>query len=160
MVLAHAPGLAAGHTGEVADAGLAAGIVSAGSVAGGYLGGVLVGKTGRRWSIALPMLSQTAAISALLVVSSSAAAIISLGIIGLSYGILIAAIPATVRSMWGTDGFAEAYGKVFTAWGVAGLIGPAAAGILFDATHSYVAALTIAGSLSAMSAALSSRLPE
>lgn len=158
MVLAHAPGVAAHHNGTMANAGLAAGVVSAGSVVGGYLGGILAGKISQRWSIALPMLTQTAAIAALMAIASSASAIIALGFIGLSYGVLIAAVPAAVRNIWGSVRFAEVYGRVFTAWGLAGLIGPFIAGVLYDASGSYDAALATASVLSLASAGLSSRL--
>jgi MFS family permease len=157
MVLAHAPGIAAGLSGPTASAGLASGVVSGGSVVGGYLGGVLAERLSRRWSIALPLVVQSAAVMALLTVSALSLVISALGVIGLCYGALISAVPAVVRQTWGDGRFADAYGKVFTAWGIAGLAGPAAAGFLFDLTDHYALALVAACALSLAGAVLTLR---
>jgi len=44
-----------------------------------------------------------------------------------------------------------AYGRIFLAWGAAGLLAPVAAGTLFDQTGSYAGALVIAATLSVIS---------
>jgi OFA family oxalate/formate antiporter-like MFS transporter len=43
------------------------------------------------------------------------------------------------------------YGRVFTAWGSAGVLGPLIAGSLFDWTGSYQMALFVAGALAMVS---------
>lgn len=148
MVLAHAPAIAAWREGSADQAGLVSGAVSVGSVAGGYLGGVMgVWISGPR-SIALPMLVQGAALASLSVVTGLPATAFILGLAGLCYGVLIAAIPAEVRRIFGPQGFAQSYGKVFSAWGIAGIVGPVTAGSLYDLTLGYGAALGVAAALS------------
>lgn len=154
MILAHAPNIAIALSGPAADASLAAGVVSGGSIAGGYLGGLLAGRFSKRLSIALPMLTQAFAAVVLLVSSTLPSVIGALSIVGLCYGALISVIPGVVRNLWETDGFAVAYGKVFTAWGIAGLAGPIVAGFLFDITGTYSASLVITATFSMAAAVL------
>ncbi|MDE0787334.1 MAG: hypothetical protein OSB06_01525, partial [SAR324 cluster bacterium] len=54
----------------------------------------------------------------------------------------------------------QIYGRVFTAWGLAGLVGPWLAGLLYDVTGDYTLALLVAAAsstLSVMAAYLISR---
>jgi len=158
LIIAHAPGIAGAASGAGNQAGIAAGLVSLGSVAGGYLGGVLSGMLSTRLSLSLPLLAQAAALTALTVTHDPALVLLLLGGLGLCYGVLIAAIPAAVQRIWSREGFAEAYGKVFTAWGLAGLAGPLMAGMLFDATDTYGASLGLAAALSMTSSIMGFRL--
>lgn len=154
MVLAHAPGVARDLLGDDANAGLAAGAVSAGSVAGGYLGGLLAERFPARFSLALPLGVQTAVIAALPFLASAPSVAAALCIAGLCYGTLIAAVPAAVRAQWGSEGFGRAYGKVFSAWGIAGLLAPVMAGRVHDMTAHYTAALALAAVISFISLVL------
>jgi len=62
-----------------------------------------------------------------------------------AYGALIAAYPFAVSEIFGSERYPAIYGRVFTAWGAAGLIGPFGAGLLFDATGTYRLPLLLAG---------------
>lgn len=62
-------------------------------------------------------------------------------LVALGYGIMASAVPALVRARVGAQGFAAAFPRVFTAWGLAGFCAPWAGGALFDATGSFDAAL-------------------
>ena len=75
---------------------------------------------------------------------------------GMAYGALIAAVPVVIRNGIGAAGFADAFGRVFTAWGAAGLAGPLLAGALFDLRQGYDLAIAIAA-LSALAALLAVR---
>jgi hypothetical protein len=46
---------------------------------------------------------------------------------GLAYGAVSALVPAATLDRVGTRAFPSAYGRVFTGWGLAGLLAPAAA---------------------------------
>ena len=59
-------------------------------------------------------------------------AMFGLGVVGLTYGALIAAYPAVISKLFGVLRGVKIYGRVFTAWGAAGLVGPWLAGALFD----------------------------
>ena len=158
LIIAHAPGIAGAESGSGTHAGVASGLVSLGSVAGGYLGGVISEMLPIRLSLALPLLVQAAALSALTLSGDPTAALVLLGVLGLCYGVLIAAIPAAVQRIWSREGFAEAYGKVFTAWGLAGLAGPVTAGYLFDSTRHYGVSFGLAAALSLVSFGMALRL--
>jgi MFS family permease len=51
---------------------------------------------------------------------------------------------------WGTKNAGTNYGMLFTAWGVAGIIGPRIGGVLYDKYHNYKAAFYTAAALSAI----------
>ena len=148
MVLAHAPAIVLWRDGAAAEPGLVSSVVSFGSVAGGYLGGVLAERVPGPRGVALPMLLQAAALASLPLMSGLATISAALGLVGLCYGVLIAVIPAEVRRIAGPQSFAASYGKVFSAWGIAGVMGPVSAGYLFDVTLGYGGALAGAALLS------------
>lgn len=154
MVLAHAPAIAVWRGGETADAGVFAGIVSGGSVAGGYLGGLSAERFPGRMSLAAPLIVQTGVLASLPALTGLFSLLAALGLTGLCYGVLIAVIPAEVRRRSGPNRFAADYGRVFSAWGVAGLAGPVVAGTLYDLSQGYGVALAGASALSLLSVLL------
>lgn len=81
-----------------------------------------------------------------LVLYSSAAAMIATGLslIALGYGIMASAMPVMVQRQFGPANFSKYFSIVFTAWGAAGLTSPWLAGIMFDASGSFVSALQLA----------------
>ncbi len=60
------------------------------------------------------------------------------------YGLLASAMPTLVGSLFGKHVFAHFFSIVFTAWGVAGLVAPWIAGVIFDNTGSFDAAILAA----------------
>ena len=50
-------------------------------------------------------------------------------------------MPVFVSRLYGADRFTAVYGRIFTAWGLAGIFAPWLAGKLFDTTGGYTAAL-------------------
>jgi OFA family oxalate/formate antiporter-like MFS transporter len=59
---------------------------------------------------------------------------------------------------FGGDQYPAAYGRVFTAWGTAGLVGPFGAGLLFEATGTYRIPLLLAAVAAIGSAVTAPRL--
>lgn len=84
----------------------------------------------------LPVISATALII-LALQSNIVLLLLCLGMIGLIYGAIVAAYPATITQMFGIGNSPRIYGRIFTAWGVAGFLGPWMAGFLFDQTGTY-----------------------
>ncbi len=160
MTIAHAPAIAAWRLGATADAGLASGLVTFGSITGGYLGGLLAERLPGRQGLVLPMLLQAAVLASLTVAAGAAGLFAALALAGLCYGVLIAVVPAAVLRAAGAARFAGDYGKVFSAWGVAGIAGPVTAGYIYDATNGYAAALAAASMLSCGAALLATGLRE
>lgn len=75
--------------------------------------------------------------------------------IAAGYGLTAAGFPVITRALTGAERFAPAFAAVFTAWGMAGLLGPWAAGRLFDRTGGFTAAFTIAAGAALAALALS-----
>jgi MFS family permease len=63
------------------------------------------------------------------------------------YGTQLSVNGAAAADFWGTRNAGINYGLLFTAWGVAGIIGPRIGGVLFDRYQNYQAAFYVAAAL-------------
>jgi OFA family oxalate/formate antiporter-like MFS transporter len=63
------------------------------------------------------------------------------------YGTQLSVNGSTAADFWGTKNAGINYGMLFTAWGIAGIIGPRIAGVLFDKYKNYQMAFYTAGGL-------------
>ena len=66
---------------------------------------------------------------------------------GLKLPIVTAVNGVAAADFWGTKNAGVNYGFLFTAWGVAGIIGPRIGGVLYDRYHDYQAAFYTAAAL-------------
>jgi MFS transporter, OFA family, oxalate/formate antiporter len=66
------------------------------------------------------------------------------------YGTQLSVNGSTAADFWGTKNAGINYGMLFTAWGVAGIIGPRIAGVLFDKYKNYQMAFYTAAGLAAV----------
>jgi OFA family oxalate/formate antiporter-like MFS transporter len=66
------------------------------------------------------------------------------------YGTQISVNGTAASDFWGTKNAGINYGMLFTAWGVAGIIGPRIGGVLYDKYHNYEAAFYVAAALAAV----------
>src|SRR5438477_2775998 len=66
------------------------------------------------------------------------------------YGTQLSVNGAAASDFWGTKNAGVNYGLLFTAWGVAGIIGPRIGGVLYDRYHNYQAAFYTAAGLVAI----------
>jgi MFS family permease len=66
------------------------------------------------------------------------------------YGTQLSVNGAATSDFWGTKNAGINYGMLFTAWGVAGIIGPRIGGTLYDKYHNYQAAFYAAAALAAV----------
>jgi len=127
------------------------------SAAGGAWVAAALGRSDyRRLVVGLPVATMALASVGAMVATAPATAMVVPGV-ALAYGAIISVYPAVVRDRYGPDGYPVAYGRVFTAWGVAGLIGPVGAGTLFDATGGYRLPLLLAALAAATSALVARR---
>jgi MFS transporter, OFA family, oxalate/formate antiporter len=78
------------------------------------------------------------------------------------YGTQLSVNASTTSDFWGTKNAGINYGMLFTAWGVAGIIGPRIGGVLFDKYKDYQAAFYWAAGLAlvALVAELLAKRPE
>lgn len=66
------------------------------------------------------------------------------------YGTQLSVNGVAAADFWGTKNAGVNYGLLFTAWGVAGIIGPRIGGVLYDRYHNYQAAFQTAAILAAI----------
>jgi OFA family oxalate/formate antiporter-like MFS transporter len=66
------------------------------------------------------------------------------------YGTQLSVNGSATADFWGTKNAGMNYGMLFTAWGVAGIIGPRIGGVLFDKYHNYQMAFYTAAVLAAV----------
>jgi OFA family oxalate/formate antiporter-like MFS transporter len=121
-------------------------------------GGLLAGWSADQMSVnrllkGLPLLSAVALLL-LAVVQGTYVLLAGLALVGLAYGALIALFPVAVYERFGAAASARIYGRIFTAWGIAGLSAPWLAGMLYDRFGNYTAAMLVAGLISLLSAGL------
>jgi len=67
-----------------------------------------------------------------------------------SYGTQLSVNGAAAADFWGTKNAGINYGMLFSAWGVAGIIGPRIGGVLYDKYHDYQAAFYAGAALAAI----------
>jgi len=80
-------------------------------------------------------------------------------IVATLYGAVIDIYPTLVAKLFGLEKSAWAYGKIFTAWGFAGLTAPSIAGFFYEHSDNYSSSLLLAAILSAIAAIIIWRLP-
>jgi OFA family oxalate/formate antiporter-like MFS transporter len=86
-------------------------------------------------------------------------AVVTLGLVGLGYGLVSGLTAAAVAVYWRRAVYGRMAGRVYIAWCAAAIVLPIVAGRLFDLTHGYGAAVLIAGGSNALGALLALGLP-
>lgn len=156
MAIGHAAGIALARGADFELSTATAMTVGIGSALGGFVAGWMVDRWPlSRFLVGLPLLAALALFAS----GSTSSALVTLallGVVGFSYGSIIAIYPVAIADRFGLHG-PQAYGRVFLAWGFAGLVAPWSAGFIFDRFAGYQPALLIAAAvalLSALSAAI------
>jgi OFA family oxalate/formate antiporter-like MFS transporter len=151
MAIGHAAGIAQSRGADVELATATAMTVGIGSAVGGFVAGWLVDRWPlTRFLVALPMLSAFALLC-ISATTNAQATMLLLGIVGFAYGSIIAIYPVAISNGFGEQG-PQAYGRVFIAWGFAGLVAPWSAGVIYDSYAGYEPALLIAALVALVSA--------
>lgn len=158
MVIGHAAAIVASRDPEPGRAVHGVMLISIGNAFGGLVAGFMCD----RWPIQkllvlLPTASMTA-LFALIFLTNSSLTISGLTIVGICYGAIIAVYPIAILVKFGTGRSAQVYGRVFIAWGVAGISAPWFAGMLFDQSGTYTMAFFFACIAAAGSATIASFL--
>jgi OFA family oxalate/formate antiporter-like MFS transporter len=151
MAIGHAAGIAQSRGADVELATATAMTVGIGSAVGGFIAGWLVDRWPlTRFLVALPLLSAVTLL-AIAVITNAHATLLLLGLVGFAYGSIIAIYPVAISNVFLEQG-PQAYGRVFIAWGFAGLVAPWSAGILYDWHAGYESAMLIAALVALISA--------
>lgn len=153
MVIGHAAGIAA-ETTNAGDVWLAPALLAGCNLVGSLVGGRLADRFPARSVLALLTGLTVLTLLALSGDLQFAGVLACLGLIGFAYGGTIAAHPAYIAKHFGSENGPWVYGRVFTAWGTAGLAGPWLAGSLYDASGTYVYATLIAACFGGVSIAV------
>ena len=153
MVLGHATGIVQSVGAGLEYALTALTLIALANMSGGLIAGWLADRVNIK--ILLYLLPLISAVTSMLLSINTNALLLVMGlvIIGFCYGAIIAIYPVVVSMLFGASASSKIYGRVFTAWGLAGLAGPWFAGYLFDHTGNYSISLLVAGSLSILSVA-------
>jgi len=81
---------------------------------------------------------------------SAGMSLVALALVGGAFGASASAYPVTVTSYYGVAALPRIYGRLSSSYGLAGLLGPFAAGVLYDWEGGYTYAILIAGILAAI----------
>jgi OFA family oxalate/formate antiporter-like MFS transporter len=122
-----------------------------GNVSGRILSGWLSDVLGRLNTLRVVLAISTVAIPIMYWAGAHVFAVyVMVFIVYFCYGAQASVNPAAISDFWGTKNAGTNYGMVFTAWGVAGIIGPTIGGVLFDKYRNYEAAFYVAAILAAI----------
>jgi OFA family oxalate/formate antiporter-like MFS transporter len=92
-------------------------------------------------------LAQGMAFMLLVSVKSHFAIFLASAFVGLNFGGNFALFPSATADYFGVRHFGINYGWIFTAYGVAGILGPVVGGVLYDVTQQYTLSFVFAGTL-------------
>ena len=137
MAIAHAVPLISSFGGSAVIAITAISLMSFGSGIASVCTGWLVDRFGCKRPLVVILIINSFAILGLSIMTSIDLLFIMLILIASLYGAIIAIYPTLINHLVGQDLSALVYGKVFTAWGAAGLASPALAGWLFEINNNY-----------------------
>ena len=115
--------------------------------------------TGRRVLIGIAALTAIPLL-ALYFAPSATTSLIALAVVGGAFGASASAYPVTVTGYYGVAGLPRVYGRLASAFGISGLLGPFAAGVLYDWQGGYEFAILIAGVLAVIGIAILWCLPK
>ncbi len=136
---------------SVALATMTLAVGASGNVSGRILSGCLSDTLGRLNTLRVVLAISTVAIPVMYWAGAHVLAVyVMVFIVYFCYGAQASVNPAAIADFWGTKNAGVNYGLLFTAWGVAGIIGPTIGGVLFDKYKNYEAAFYVAAILAAI----------
>jgi OFA family oxalate/formate antiporter-like MFS transporter len=159
MALGHAAGIVAATGGTSDQLVLGAMVIGLGNGVGGFAAGWLADRWPARMLLVVAAVFSASVLALIAMMTDPGAVIGGLALIGLAYGAIIALYPVAVASYYRPDETAKVFGRVFTAWGIAGLGAPWLAGVLFDVSGGYEAALILAAAAALFAAGVTTLLP-
>lgn len=159
MVLSQAASMVAAFGASTSTAVLATTGITAALAAARLLGGWLTDR------LPVPLVATAAQVLAffgalaLTVMPSPEVAILTLGLIGVGYGLISGVTFAAVASYWPKLEFGRIAGRIYIAWCLAATVLPILAGHLYDLTGSYRMAVIVAGGANCLAVLVALTLP-
>ena len=158
MVIAHAVPLIISFGGSTLAAVSAITLMTLGSAIAGIYAGWLVDRYGCKRPLLVILIINCLALIGLSTITNIHLLLVLLVTIASLYGAVIAIYPTLVNHFVGSELSAKIYGRVFTAWGAAGLISPSLAGWLFEKNNNYDTSILFALSLSVIAVLIISKI--
>jgi MFS family permease len=109
---------------DAAAAGVAVSLLAAGNLVGRVGAGWWSDRVGRPPAVATALTVAVVGLGGLAVPTVAAAVLTGFAATGLAYGAVSALVPAAAADRVGPQAFPSVYGRIFTAWGCAGLAAP------------------------------------
>ena len=159
MTIGHAVPMIKATGGSITIAITGITLMSFGSGVAGVYAGWLSDRFGCKRPLVVILIINSIALFSLTIFININLTLILMILVASLYGAVIALYPTLVSNIFGPDKSAWAYGRIFTAWGFAGLASPFLAGWLFDQSNHYNSSLLVAFILSILSAIIISRIP-
>ena len=129
-------------------------IIAFSNMIGSLICGAFLGKFSGRMILSGLAILSSGVLFVMVFLSLPSITMVGLAIIGFAYGGTISVYPAYISNCFGASTGTVVYGRVFTAWAVAGLLGPGSAGLLFDLYQDYRIALIVAATIAMCSLVL------
>ncbi|MEM9212332.1 MAG: MFS transporter [Pseudomonadota bacterium] len=152
MVVGHASSIAA-ELRPGAVAWVAPALLAACNLVGSLIGGRAADMVPARVALTFVPLMSCVVLLILAGFGGPVSVLVCIGGLGFAYGATISAYPPVIAKTVGPEASALVYGRVFTAWGAAGLAGPWLAGAMFDLNGGYGLAMVLASAIALASAA-------
>jgi OFA family oxalate/formate antiporter-like MFS transporter len=153
MVLGHAATIVGSLGGSVGAMTFGTSLVAVGNGLGRFFGSWLSDRLPARWFLSLVLLAGGAGLLAIIGFPQITVALLALLTLGLGYGAMAGSYPMVISHIYGIAMVSRVYGRVFTAWGIAGVMSPLLAGALFDRAGDYRMAIVL-GACAAICAGL------
>ena len=160
MALGHAAAMVNAYDLVAPAAALGAGLITAANGVGRLSSGFATDYWQPRTVLLAAQVLAAVVLAALAAFGSSPLVYIVLTLIGFAYGSMASGYPAATVQYYGPEQLGRVYGRLFSAWGAAGLTAPLIAGALYDWTGTYTLALAIASGSALMSVIVLRTLPE
>lgn len=159
MVLSQAAGMVTAFGASKSASLLATTGITAAIAAARLLGGWLTDRLPVPIVAACAQAIACLAAVALTLMPSPHLAILSLGSIGVGYGLVSGVTAAAVACYWPKSDFGRIAGRTYIAWCLAAISLPVLAGYLYDRTGAYEAAVIVAGSANLLAVLVALTLP-
>jgi len=120
------------------------------NTAGRVIGGIMSDKIGCVNALFVVFALQALNMVCFVFYQSLPALIIGIILVGFSYGTLLSVFPSMTAGLYGLKNYGTNYGVLYLAWGLAGVVAPMAADIIFDTSGNFHAAYILAAVMMAL----------
>lgn len=138
LAFAHAASIAAARGMSPGAAGSVVSLMALGNVGGRLLAAPLATGLTMRTALWVVLAVLALTLAPLAWLGGTTVLLVGLPILAVQYGTASALVPMATRALSGELRFATAYGRVFSSWGVAGVLGPTVVAALHESGDGYV----------------------